>query len=80
DQRIDDAVAAYDAAVDPDERQAISDEIQQYMIDELHFVYIYNLGLNMAQGPDVEQPADEIWAQIPQVVYPGPWEDITVRN
>ncbi len=80
DQRIDDAVAAYDAAVDPDERQAISDEIQQYMIDELHFVYIYDLGLNMAQGPDVEQPADEIWAQIPQVVYPGPWEDITVRN
>ncbi|MGI9615807.1 MAG: ABC transporter substrate-binding protein [Acidimicrobiales bacterium] len=80
DEFIDERYGAFVDATDADERQKILDEIQQYIIDEHIFVYAYTLGLNMGQGPDVVQPADEVWAQIPQYVYPGLWEDITVQG
>ncbi|MGF1597110.1 MAG: ABC transporter substrate-binding protein [Acidimicrobiales bacterium] len=77
---IDERVAAYDASTDLAERQEISEEIQQYMIDELHFVYVYDLGLNHGQGPRVVEDPSTVWAQIPQYVYPGLWEDINVTD
>ncbi len=80
DPNIDDPFAEYEASIDPTERTALLNQIQQYIIDEHIFPYVYTLGLNMAQGPDVEQPGNQVWAQIPQYVYPGPWEDITVSN
>lgn len=79
DEFVDERWAAYQAATDGDERQKILDEIQQYLIDEFIFVYAYTLGLNMGQGPDVATPSTETWAQIPQYVYPGPWEDLQVN-
>ena len=79
DDFIDGRWADYLAATDADERTKILDEIQQYIIDEHIFVYAYTLGLNMGQGPDVVTPSNEVWAQIPQYVYPGPWEDIEVK-
>lgn len=80
DPNIDEPFAEYEASTDTDERAEILNGIQQYIIDEHLLPYVYTLGLNMAQGPDVEQPGNEVWAQIPQYVYPGPWEDITVSN
>jgi peptide/nickel transport system substrate-binding protein len=80
DPNIDEPLAQYEASTDPAEREQLLNQIQQYIIDEHIFPYVYTLGLNMAQGPDVEQPGSEVWAQIPQYVYPGPWEDITVSN
>ena len=80
DPNIDDPFAEYEASTDPAEREELLNQIQQYIIDEHIFPYVYTLGLNMAQGPDVEQAGNEVWAQIPQYVYPGPWEDITVSN
>ncbi len=80
DPNIDDPFAQYEASTDPVERAALLEQIQQYIIDEHIFPYVYTLGLNMAQGPDVVQPGNEVWGQIPQYVDPGPWEDITVSN
>lgn len=80
DPNIDEPFAEYEASTDPAEREELLNQIQQYIIDEHIFPYVYTLGLNMAQGPDVEQAGSEVWAQIPQYVYPGPWEDITVSN
>ena len=80
DEFVDERYGDFLAATDGDERQKILDEIQQYLIDEFIFVYAYTLGLNMAQGPDVVNASDEIWGQIPQYVYPGPWEDIQVQG
>ena len=80
DPNIDEPFAEYEASTDPAEREALLNQIQQYIVDEHIFPYVYTLGLNMAQGPDVEQPGSEVWAQIPQYVYPGPWEDITVSG
>ncbi len=80
DPNIDEPFAEYEASTDPDERETLLNEIQQYIIDQHIFPYVYTLGLNMAQGPDVEQAGNDVWAQIPQYVYPGPWEDITVSN
>jgi len=80
DEFIDERYQAFLDSTDADERQKILDEIQQYIIDEHIFVYTYTLGLNMAQGPDVVNPADEVWGQIPQYVYPGLWEDIQVQG
>ncbi|MDH3679683.1 MAG: ABC transporter substrate-binding protein [Acidimicrobiia bacterium] len=80
DPNIDEPFAEYEASTDPVEREELLNQIQQYIIDEHIFPYVYTLGLNMAQGPDVEQPGNEVWAQIPQYVYPGPWEDITVSG
>ena len=80
DPNIDEPFAQYEASTDPTEREELLNQIQQYIIDEHIFPYVYTLGLNMAQGPDVEQPGNEVWAQIPQYVYPGPWEDITVTG
>ncbi|MGI9596725.1 MAG: ABC transporter substrate-binding protein, partial [Acidimicrobiales bacterium] len=80
DPMIDEPFADYEASTDPVEREELLNQIQQYIIDEHIFPYVYTLGLNMAQGPDVEQAGNEVWAQIPQYVYPGPWEDITVSG
>jgi hypothetical protein len=80
DEFIDAEFAKYEASTDPAERTEIFDGIQQYIIDEHIFPYVFTLGLNMMQGPDVEQPGNEVWAQIPQYVYPGPYEDITVSE
>ncbi|MFT7597122.1 MAG: peptide/nickel transport system substrate-binding protein [Acidimicrobiales bacterium] len=80
DPMIDEPFAEYEASTDPVEREALLNQIQQYIIDEHIFPYVYTLGLNHAQGPDVVQAPTEVWAQIPQYVYPGPWEDITVSN
>ena len=80
DPNIDEPFADYEASTDPAEREELLNQIQQYIIDEHIFPYVYTLGLNMAQGPDVEQAGSDTWAQIPQYVYPGPWEDITVSN
>jgi len=76
---IDEKFAEYEASIDADERLGLITEIQEYIIDEHIFPYVYSLGLNMAQGPDVVQAGNEVWAQIPQYVYPGPWENITVQ-
>ena len=80
DPKIDEQVAAYDASIDADERQKISDELQQYILDQEYFTYVYDLGLNMLQGPNVVEEPGEVWAQIPQYVYPGLWEDIHVKG
>ncbi len=80
DPNIDEPFAQYEASTDPVERTELLNEIQQYIIDEHIFPYVYTLGLNMAQGQDVDQPGNEVWGQIPQYLYPGPWEDITVSN
>ena len=77
---IDEQVEAYLASVDMEERQAISNEIQQYMMDELHFVYVYDLGINNAQGPRVLNDPVDIFSSIPQYPYVGPWEDLMVRD
>jgi peptide/nickel transport system substrate-binding protein len=80
DPMIDDPFAAYEASIDPTERTDLLNQIQEYIIDQHIFPYVYTLGLNMAQGLDVAESSDQVWAQIPQYVYPGPWEDITVSN
>jgi peptide/nickel transport system substrate-binding protein len=80
DPMIDEPFAQYEASTDPAERKELLDQIQQYIIDQHLLPYVYTLGLNMAQGPDVEQPGNQVWAQIPQYPYPAPWEDITVSG
>jgi len=80
DEKIDADFAAYEASTDPAERTELLDGIQKHIIDQHYFPYVYTLGLNMAQGTDVETPGNEVWAQIPQYVYPGPWENIQVSE
>ncbi|MCP5026138.1 MAG: ABC transporter substrate-binding protein [Actinomycetia bacterium] len=80
DPMIDEPFAQYEASTDPAEREELLSQIQQYILDEHLFPFVYTLGFNNAQGPDVDQPGDEIWGRIPQYPYPGPWENITVSN
>lgn len=80
DPKIDADFEKYEASTDPAERKELLDGIQQHIIDQHYYPYIYTLGLNMIQGPDVRTPSGDVWAQIPQYVYPGPYKDIQVNE
>ena len=77
---IDERFAKYEASTNPEERQRLLTEIQQYMIDQHIFVPVYRLAFTIAQGPRIANPTDQIWGSIPQYIYLGPYEDISLRE
>ena len=77
---VDESFLAYEASTDAEERTELLDETQQYIVDNHIFPFVIELALFMAQGEKVGAPGSEVWAQIPQYVYPGPYEDLTVAE
>lgn len=77
---LDAKFAQYEASVDLDERDRLMAELQTEMNDQYVFVYVYNLGLTMAQGPRIANAPEEIWFSIPQFPYVFPWEDVRLKS
>ncbi|HEX2170918.1 MAG TPA: ABC transporter substrate-binding protein [Dehalococcoidia bacterium] len=76
---IDEKMTRYDTSVDPQERERLVAEVQQYIIDNMVFVPVFRqVGLG-AQGPRIANK-DEIWGVLPQFPTVGPYEDIRLRE
>ena len=70
----------YESSASPQERERLIKEIQQLIIDQHIFTPVYRLGFVNAQGPRIANKWDEIWGSIPQYVYIGPYEDISLKE
>jgi hypothetical protein len=77
---VEEKLAAYDASVDPAEREKLIKEVQVYFNENWVFPYIYSLGLTMAQGPRIANDWREIWFAVPQYPYIYPYEDIRLKG
>jgi peptide/nickel transport system substrate-binding protein len=76
---IDEKFAQYDRSVNPQERQKLIAEIQQYIIDNHVFVPLWlQAGIGL-QGPRIANK-DEIWGALPQFPTVGPYEDIKLKE
>ena len=76
---IDEKFNQYENSTNPQERERLLTEIQQYLLDNYIFVGIYQLVLPHAQGPRIANQWDQIWGAIPQYIYVGPYEDIMLK-
>jgi peptide/nickel transport system substrate-binding protein len=76
---IDEKFAKYEASANAQERDQLLTEIQNQFLDQFIFVPLYRQAFINAQGPKVGNKIDEIWGSIPQFVYIGPWEDVTLK-
>jgi peptide/nickel transport system substrate-binding protein len=77
---IDDRMKRYDASRDPNERQKLLDEVQNYILDNNVLVPVVRQSFIGAVGPRIANKASEIVGAIPQYVYPGPFEDILLKE
>ncbi|HEX2172401.1 MAG TPA: ABC transporter substrate-binding protein, partial [Dehalococcoidia bacterium] len=77
---IDKKMQAYDASVNPQERERLITEMQQFINDNHLFVPVYRLAFFIAVGPRVLNEPTEVIANIPQYIYLGPYEDFMVKD
>ncbi|HEX2173952.1 MAG TPA: ABC transporter substrate-binding protein [Dehalococcoidia bacterium] len=77
---IDERFQRYEASANPQERERLLTEIQQYIMDNYIFVGVYQLVLAHAQGPRIANPGESIWGAMPQYIYAGPYEDIQLKG
>ncbi|HEX2172151.1 MAG TPA: ABC transporter substrate-binding protein, partial [Dehalococcoidia bacterium] len=76
---IDEKFARYEASANPQEREQLLTEIQNQFLDQHIFVPLYRQAFINALGPRIGGNKDEIMGSIPQYVYVGPWEDVTLK-
>ena len=77
---VEDKVTQYERSTNPQERERLLNEVQAYLLDNYIFVPIYRQAFINAMGPRIANPWDEIIGAIPQYVYPGPFEDIRLKE
>jgi hypothetical protein len=80
DPKIEEPFQRYENSTDPQERERLLNEIQQYILDEYIFPVVYRLAFVNAVGPRLGNPWEEIFGSIPQYVYIGPFEDLTLKE
>ena len=77
---IEEKVTQYEKSTNPSERERLLREVQEYVLDNYLFVPLYRQAFINAMGPRIANRWDEIIGAIPQYAYPGPYEDIQVRD
>jgi ABC-type transport system substrate-binding protein len=78
---VDAKFARYQASVDPNERDRLITEIQQYLLDEQIFVPLIQSVFFGVQGPRIANESKEIWGAIPFYASGvGPFEDIRIKE
>ena len=77
---IEEKVTQYEKSTNPSERERLLREAQEYILDNYLFVPLYRQAFINAMGPRIANRWDEIIGAIPQYAYPGPYEDIQVRD
>jgi peptide/nickel transport system substrate-binding protein len=77
---IDERMQRYEASADPDERQTLLNELQAYLLDKYFMIPTVRLAMLNCLGPRIANKAEEIMGAIPQYVYVGPYEEITLTG
>ncbi|HEX2171364.1 MAG TPA: ABC transporter substrate-binding protein [Dehalococcoidia bacterium] len=80
DPQIDEPFARYDASADPQEREQLLRQVQEYILDNYIFVPLYRQAFVSAVGPRVANAWDEIMGSVPQYGYVGPYEDVQLKQ
>ena len=80
DPQIDERFDRYEASNNPQEREQILRELQEYILDNFIFVPIYRQAFINVKGPRVANEWNEIFGAIPQYVYVGPYEDVRIQE
>ncbi|HEX2172371.1 MAG TPA: hypothetical protein VHL09_07995, partial [Dehalococcoidia bacterium] len=80
DPQIDEKFAQFEASANPQERDRLLTEIQNYILDNHIFVPLYRLANVSGQGPRIANNLDELFGAIPQWPYMGPYEDIRLNE
>jgi ABC-type transport system substrate-binding protein len=63
-----------------DERQTLLNELQAYLLDKYFMIPTVRLAMLNCLGPRIANKAEEIMGAIPQYVYVGPYEEITLTG
>src|SRR5207247_5122405 len=77
---IEDRMKRYDASADQAERKKVLDELQAYILDNYIVVPVMRQAFINAMGPRIANKVTEIISGIPQYNYPGPYEDILLKD
>ncbi|MBI3966437.1 MAG: ABC transporter substrate-binding protein [Chloroflexi bacterium] len=77
---IEDRMKKYDSSANQDERKRLIEEVQTYILDNHIIVPIARQAFINAKGPRIGNKVEEIIGAIPQYVYPGPFEDIQIKE
>ena len=77
---IDERMARYDASADPQEREQLIREVQEYILDTSIFVPMFRSTYLSALGPRIANYWEEVTGVIPQYVTFGPYEDIRLKE
>jgi peptide/nickel transport system substrate-binding protein len=77
---VDDRMKAYDSSADPQQRQQLLTEVQNYLLDQYIMVPVCRNVFISVFGPRVLNKPDEISGAIPQWIWVGPFEDIQVKD
>ncbi|HEX2171464.1 MAG TPA: ABC transporter substrate-binding protein, partial [Dehalococcoidia bacterium] len=80
DPQIDDRLAAYDRSINPQERERIMNELQQYLIDQHVFPMIYRQALLNSMNSRIANQPDEIFGAVPAHPLIAPPEDVRVKE
>ena len=77
---IEEKFQRYEASVDPQERERLSNELQRYLVDNSIFVSIFRNALLNMQGPRIANRWDEIWGAVPGHPLFAPVEDVRLKE
>ena len=77
---IEEKFQQYEKSTDRAERERLLNEIQQNILDEHIFPPVYRLAFVNAVGPRLANNWQGIYGAIPQYVYIGPYEDLTLKE
>jgi peptide/nickel transport system substrate-binding protein len=77
---IDERFKKYEASTNPQEREKLMNEIQDYMYDNLIFVPVFRQAYTNVVGPRVANEWEEIFGAIPQYSFLGPYEDVRLKD
>ncbi len=77
---VEEKMQRYDASANPQERERLLTEVQNYLLDQYILIPVYINALIVAQGPRVANKPTEIIGAVPQFPWPGPWEDVVLKE
>jgi peptide/nickel transport system substrate-binding protein len=77
---IEEPMKKYDSSTDQAERKKLLDQVQNYLLDQYLIIPVLRQALPHAVGPRIANDIKDIEGAIPQYVYLGPYEDLTLKE
>jgi peptide/nickel transport system substrate-binding protein len=77
---VDERMQRFEASVDPQERQKLLEEVQNFLLDQYYMIPMVRNVAVWGFGPRIANKIEEINGSISQYPFLGPWEDIQVKD